>query len=270
MWAVFFSYKVIMNLACSVNSSEFLFAWVTFSSRWLLAIPMAKTSKIQPRFQSVFSWVKLPCLNCQRCSKRSFSQSLNTSLCKSVLHHLKVSDQDPSYTMRIGGGTPPQLWLMPYNLVEWGEDWEVGQVEMPHSHKLEEVGNCLETFSLITSFLSVYKNGQHAAFTAVKQLSTASNPIGDILFFKRSPEKIFQLKIQKFIGAKSLSKFWDYWRSQGLGCGVKVCSGVIPMSVPHANHPEIYNKGMEDIETSDFHRPSWIDCQGLFVARGRI
>ena len=77
---------------------------------------------------------------------------------------------------------------------------------MPHSRKLEEVGNCLETVSLITSFLSVYKNGQHA-FTAVKQLSTASNPDGDILFFKRSPEKIFQLKIQKFIGAKSLSKF---------------------------------------------------------------
>ena len=72
---------------------------------------------------------------------------------------------------------------------------------------LTQTGNCLETFSLITSFLSVYKNGQHAAFTAVKQLSTASNPIGDILFFKRSPEKIFQLKIQKFIGAKSLSKF---------------------------------------------------------------
>ena len=158
MWAVFFSYKVIMNLACSVNSSEFLFAWVTFSSRWLLAIPMAKTSKIQPRFQSVFSWVKLPCLNCQRCSKRSFSQSLNTPLCKSVLHHLKVSDQDPSYTMRIGGGTPPQLWLMPYNLVEWGEDWEVGQVEMPHSHKLETVWKLFHwshLFCLFTKMVSM-------------------------------------------------------------------------------------------------------------------
>ena len=153
---------------------------------------------------------------------------------------------------------------MPDNLVEWGEDWEVGQVEMPHSHKLEEVGNCLETFSLITSFLSVYKNGQHA-FTAVKQLSTASNPIGDILFFKRSPEKIFQLKIQKFIGAKSLSKFWDYWRSQGLGCGVKVCSGVIPMSVPHANHSEMSVRDTEGWRT--LRHQTFIDPPGS-IARG--
>ena len=48
---------------------------------------------------------------------------------------------------------------------------------MPHSHKLEEVGNYLETFSLVTSLSSVCENGQHAS-TDVKQLSNTSNPMG--------------------------------------------------------------------------------------------
>ena len=77
---------------------------------------------------------------------------------------------------------------------------------MPHSHKLEEVGNCLETFSLVTSLSSVCENGQHA-FTAVKQLSTTSNSMGVSCSLKDPPEKKFLLKIQKFTNAKSFSKF---------------------------------------------------------------
>ena len=77
---------------------------------------------------------------------------------------------------------------------------------MPHSHKLEEVGNCLETFSLVTSLSSVCENGQQA-FTAVKQLSTTSNSMGVFCSLKDPPEKKFLLKIQKFTNAKSFSKF---------------------------------------------------------------
>ena len=79
---------------------------------------------------------------------------------------------------------------------------------MPHSHKLEEVGNCLETFSLlVTSLSSVCENGQHA-FSAVKQLSTTSNQMG-IFCFLKDPKKRYlsYIKNQKFKSAKSFSKF---------------------------------------------------------------
>ena len=63
---------------------------------------------------------------------------------------------------------------------------------MPHSHKLEEVGNCFETFSSVRYLSSVCENGQHA-FAAVKQLSNTSNPMGVFCSLKDPPTKIFEL-----------------------------------------------------------------------------